>query len=128
MPPKDEFDKIAEQERQLSAKRGRDITTLQLMDEWASIADLFFRLTEHWKRNILKFTNADSIDKIAMERIYWSARIAALEDFFREMQNDMEQAKKFEEEENAKEKRLDGDKNKTAFKDRNPYRSGVNNG
>lgn len=127
MPKKDEFDKLSEQERIASAKRGRDVAVLQSSEEWKSVADLFFRLTDHWKRQVTRFREADSIEKIAIDRIQWTCRIAGVEDFFRAMQEDMEQAKALEKEELEKDKNLsETAKVSRNSRDRNPFRNPPN--
>lgn len=122
MPSMDEEEKIASRERQAAAKRGAAFGVLQSQPEWQNVAEIFYRLTDHWKRQLIKFKDGDTIDKIAIDRIRWTAMIAGLEMFFRTMQDDMEMSKEFEKNKDGNDDDFGSDKSSKPI-DNNPFRA-----
>ena len=105
--------------------RGRNLLLLRETREWESVANLFELCRKKWKNNLVQFATSGTIEQIAIERIKWTAMVNGIETFFRFIQDDINEANRYDEKEkdiaSRKEKR-DKRRERRKVKTYNPYR------
>jgi hypothetical protein len=77
-------------------KEKLDLRTLTETKEWKTLADVYMRLRERWKSQMIQFHTGDTVERIALERVRLSARIEGTEMLFQEIQQIIDDPKEEE--------------------------------